>query len=300
MQDLNIIQQGGPVMVVLIGVSIYALGVVFYKIYQFASAGVLQSTFIDSAMKPVKHGELMEAIRILAPVRSPVARIMRVAIECLRNRHMSMKSRESEISRVGSQEIRYLESHLRGLEMVATTAPLLGLLGTVTGMVSAFAKLGAAGSRVDPALLATGIWEALLTTVAGLVIAIPAVAAYYLFDSLIERVRSMMKDVTIQILALEDRYWPQPEGQLSLDLNDVRTTVQMNEHSAEAGEEVAQAEMHADPQTMLHELQRRELQTREEAIRKMLEEQERAMTQMRTTPQGTNTLRLLNPSYTRF
>lgn len=95
---------------------------------------------------------------------------------------------------------------MRGLELVGNISPLLGLLGTVMGMVTAFARLGEAGNRVDPAMLASGIWEALITTVAGLVVAIPAVAAYYVIDGFIERVRSTMKDVTVQILALEDEY----------------------------------------------------------------------------------------------
>ena len=85
----------------------------------------------------------------------------------------------------------------RGIPMIKTLAalcPLLGLLGTVLGMIGAFSKLEAAGSKVDPALLAGGIWEALLTTAFGLVIAIPALAAYYMFEGRVETVRAAMKD----------------------------------------------------------------------------------------------------------
>lgn len=198
--------KGGWVMIPIVGLSIYALGIIFYKIVQFINAGVFNTKFIDRVMFHVKRGELTAASSLLASEKGPVARIMRVAIECILNRDMSMKSRESEIARVGSTELRYLESHLRGLEMVSSISPLLGLLGTVLGMVTAFAKLATAGSRIDPSMLAGGIWEALITTVGGLCVAVPAVAAYYVFDGIIEKSRAAMKDVTIQILALEDMF----------------------------------------------------------------------------------------------
>lgn len=198
--------KGGWVMIPIIGLSIYALGVVLFKIYQFQNAGVMNTGFIDRVMMHVKRGELTDASTLLAREKGPVARIMRVAIECIINRDMSMKSRESEIARIGSSEMRYLESHLRGLEMTFTAAPLLGLLGTVLGMVRAFSKLSEAGSRIDPSMLAGGIWEALITTAGGLCVAVPALAAYYIIDAVIERVRATMKDVVIQILALEDMF----------------------------------------------------------------------------------------------
>lgn len=196
--------KGGWVMYVIVALSIYVLGILFFKAYQFISGGVLNTQFVDKVMVPIKRGELTDASHILAREKGPLARIMRVAVECVMNRNMSMKSRESEIQRVGSAELRYLESHMRGLEMSAAIGPLLGLLGTVIGMIVAFAKLAESGTRVDPSMLAGGIWVALITTVGGLIVAVPAMGAYYLIDSLIERVRAAMRDVTIQILALED------------------------------------------------------------------------------------------------
>ncbi len=198
--------KGGWVMYLLIALSIYAMGIVLFKIYQFYSGGLFNTGFIDRVMAHVKRGELTDASHMLAREEGPVARIMRVSIACILNREMSMKSRESEISRVGAGELRYLESHMRGLEMAATVAPLVGLMGTVIGMIKAFSKLSEAGSRIDPSMLAGGIWEALVATVMGLIVAVPSLAAYYLIDSLVERVRATMRDVTIQVLALEDNF----------------------------------------------------------------------------------------------
>lgn len=198
--------KGGWVMYLLIALSIYSLGIVLFKTYQFFTSGAFNTYFIDRVMMYVKRGELTDASQLLAREKGPIARVMRVSVDCILNRAISMKSREAEISRVGSAELRYLESYMRGLEMAATIAPLIGLMGTVIGMIKSFAQLSEAGSRIDPSMLAGGIWEALVTTAGGLIVAIPSLAAYYILDSLIERVRATMRDVTIQVLALEDMF----------------------------------------------------------------------------------------------
>lgn len=263
MFGIDIFEKGGVVMVILAFLSVYGLAIIFFKAYQFFTANVFESRFVDHTMGYVKRGELTDAQKHLQNAQGPVARIMRVAIDCVMNRDMTVKSREAEITRVGASEIRYLESHMRGLEMIATTAPLLGLLGTVIGMVIAFSKLGEAGSRVDPSMLAGGIWEALLTTVGGLAVAIPAVAAYYLLDGIIEKVRSTMQDVTVQILALEDRFIKNEKEQAKIEQESIRD----------------------------------ELREREDALRKTIEEQEEIASTIRTTAQSSSTLKLLNPSY---
>lgn len=285
--DMELLQQGGVVMAILGLLSIYAVTVILYKIQQFASSNILDERFVDPVMAHVKRGEVTEALKKLHAIRGPVARVMRTALECVRNRDISLRSREAEIGRVGAQEVHYLESHMRGLEMVATTAPLLGLLGTVIGMVRAFSQLSTAGSRVDPSMLAGGIWEALLTTVGGLIVAIPAVAAYYIIDSYIEKVRSSMKDVAVQILALEDMFLTNEKEQ---------------ERLAQQKRLEAEQRLIEQSQQMFSEQQKQqlELKQREEALREALEEQEKAVASMRSAPKATSTLRLLNPSYKKF
>lgn len=254
--------KGGWVMYLIMLLSIYAMGIILFKAQQFYGSGMFNTGFIDRVMMHVKRGELTDASHLLAREKGPVARIMRVAIDCILNRDMTMKSRESEISRVGASEIRYLESHMRGLEMAATVAPLIGLMGTVIGMIESFSKLSEAGSRVDPSMLAGGIWEALVATVGGLAVAIPALAAYYLLDSLIERTRATMRDVTIQILSTEDVFIKNEKEQV-----------------------------------------KREEIEREDRVRKLLEDQAKAAAEIATprgAPQGTSTLHLLSPNYTKF
>ncbi len=206
MPEIALFEKGGVVMYGLVALSIYALAVTIFKIYQFYQSNVFDRSFIDPALHEIKQGDREKATKTLGGIKGPVARIMRITFECVANRDMSPKSREAEIMRVGSGDLRVLESHLRGLEMTAAIAPLMGLFGTVIGMIASFSKLSIAGTRVDPTLLAGGIWQALLTTAGGLAVAIPALAVHYILDGIIEKVRATMKDVSVQILSLEDEF----------------------------------------------------------------------------------------------
>jgi len=277
MPEIHLFEKGGLVMYGLAMLSIYAVAVVIFKVIQFKKANVFDRSFIEPALREIKQGDRNKAFRALADIKGPIARIMRVTFECVANRDMSPKSREAEITRVGSGDIRYLESHLRGLEMTASIAPLMGLLGTVIGMISSFSKLSMAGTRVDPTLLAGGIWEALLTTAGGLAVAIPALAAHYVLDGIIEKVRATMKDVSVQILALEDEF---RRNERLLAMEEAKR--QEQERRAQEDEMRRQA--------IALEEQRKRM-----GAEAWAEEQRKQNTP--TTPQKTSTLHLLSPKY---
>src|SRR5262249_11558859 len=152
-------------------------------------------------------------------------------------------------------------SYLRSLEMTAAIAPLMGLLGTVCGLIRSFSKIGEAGSKVDPTMLAGGIWEALLTTAGGLAVAIPALGAHYILDGIIEKVRASMKDVSVQILALEDEF-------------------RRNERLR-----------------AIEEAKKLELERKVEAEKDREKERESASLRRRSAPQMLDTLQLLSPNY---
>ena len=276
MPEIHLFAKGGVVMYGLAALSIYAVAVVIFKVVQFYKANVFDRMFIEPALREIKQGDRNKAFRTLADIKGPVARIMRVTFECVANRDMSQKSKEAEITRVGAGDIRYLESHLRGLEMTATVAPLMGLLGTVIGMISSFSRLSISGSRVDPTMLAGGIWEALLTTAGGLAVAIPALAAHYILDGIIEKVRATMKDVSVQILALEDEF--RRNERLFAIEEAKRIEAERRAREEEQRKQVVVAEqkkrMHAEAWA-------------EEQLR----------TTSPSTPQKTSTLHLLSPKY---
>jgi biopolymer transport protein ExbB len=202
-ENFDLLVKGGPVMIPIVVLSIYTAWVIILKVIQFNIVRPMRLRYVSSVIALLKNGEIERARKLIADQKGPVARVMEVTINLIQDDKLSKERMESEIERVGAIEMRQLENHLRGLEMSGAIAPLLGLLGTVMGMVKAFAKLAESANHVDPALLANGIWEALITTVGGLVVAVPAVAAFYLIDSYIERVRGAMRDSATQVLLLE-------------------------------------------------------------------------------------------------
>lgn len=106
---------------------------------------------------------------------------------------------ERELSLVGTRQVRELERGLGLLSLISVITPILGLTGTVTGMIQTFQSISSLGSAVDPALLASGIWEALITTAAGLLVAIPAHVAYHLLDERLGEITQRMKEVTFEL-----------------------------------------------------------------------------------------------------
>jgi biopolymer transport protein ExbB len=201
--NFDLLVKGGPLMVPIVILSIYTFTVIIMKVIQFNIVRPLKTGYVTQVIALIKAGDLATAKKTIASQKGPIARVMEVTIKLIEDDHLSKERMESEIERVGATEMRQLESHLRGLEMSGNVSPLLGLLGTVMGMVQAFAKLAESGSHVDPSLLAGGIWEALITTVGGLMVAVPAVTAYYLIDNYIEKIRGAMRDGATQVLLLE-------------------------------------------------------------------------------------------------
>ena len=202
---LDLLDKGGAVIYVLLALSIIALAIILLKVFHFSRARIRRIGFVEDVVEILKRGDVKQARQILGSRVNPVAPVMDKAIETLLDRGLNEKDRDAEIGRVGTGEIRRLESYLGSLEVIANLSPLLGLLGTVIGMITAFAELEHAGAEVDPTILAGGIWEALLTTAFGLSIAIPALGAFYLLEGEVERVRNAMKDSIVRVNAAMGR-----------------------------------------------------------------------------------------------
>jgi len=165
---------GGPVVAILAGLSVAVAAVAVYKLWQFAAAGVGRHGAIEAALAAWDRGEAGAARAHLARARSYLRPVLEMAITGPRDPGRLEAEAEARFAR--------LERGFRLLDAVAQVAPLLGLFGTVLGMISAFRVLEDAGAQVDPSLLAGGIWVALLTTAAGLAVAMPAALALSWFE----------------------------------------------------------------------------------------------------------------------
>ncbi len=200
MSALDIIARGGPVMGVLLALSVFASAILLAKLWQFGRSGLRRTAFVDPIIELVVDRRLDAARERLEVIRHPTARVMEAAIRVGADPEKSATAAEAEVARIGTRELRDLESWLRALSSIAHLSPLVGLLGTVIGMILAFMQVERSGSTVDPSLLSGGIWQALLTTAYGLTIAIPSMAAFHLLEGEVDRVRASMKDASIVVL----------------------------------------------------------------------------------------------------
>ncbi|MGK7652038.1 MULTISPECIES: MotA/TolQ/ExbB proton channel family protein [unclassified Roseovarius] len=157
---------GGPVVLILLAVSVITLATVLYKLWQFSAAGVGRHKALKEAVAAWDEGDLAAALAALKQSKSYLAPVIEMAFSA---RPEDAKRLEAE----AESRFARLEGGFRLLDSVAQLAPLLGLFGTVLGMIEAFQSLQEAGAQVDPSLLAGGIWVALLTTAVGLAVAMP-------------------------------------------------------------------------------------------------------------------------------
>ena len=193
----ELIQKGGPVMYPIILCSIIAFAIVMERLYHLYKAKIDTKDFMSNVDITIKRNRIAEAIKICEKTPGPIAHIVKAGV--MKHDRSRQEIRES-IEDAGHQEVPRLEKHISLLATIAHVSPLLGLLGTVTGMVKAFQIIqekSASFNPVSPGDLAGGIWEALLTTVAGLIVAIPTVVAYnYLVNKVDEFVLEMERSAT--------------------------------------------------------------------------------------------------------
>ncbi len=201
-QAFALIHAGGPVVIILIGFSIVALAIVFVKLWQFGRLHLGDRKTARNAIRLHRMGKTAEALSLAGHSRNPTAHLLALAIEGQRRGYPEDAVRE-EAFRYGGDILETLRSGFRPLEVISTLAPLLGLFGTVLGMISAFQQLEAAGNQVNPAILSGGIWEALLTTAVGLAVAIPVIIVLNWLERMVESVAHEMDSVITQLFTVD-------------------------------------------------------------------------------------------------
>ncbi|MFO8042525.1 MAG: MotA/TolQ/ExbB proton channel family protein [Alkalispirochaeta sp.] len=173
---LDLIERGGVIFVVILVLSVVAVAIVIERFLYFRKNRGDEETIMRRLETTLSKGNFDEALAICESMPSPITNLMRVGIE---HRHYSREVIKMAISDAANMEIPQMERFLSSLGTIAHITPLLGLLGTVTGNIQAFGVLGETGiGGGDPAVLAQGISEALLTTAAGIIVSVPAIAFY--------------------------------------------------------------------------------------------------------------------------
>jgi biopolymer transport protein ExbB len=180
----------------LILCSVAVLAIVIERLVMLRRKRIMPTGFLEQVRRYWYRGDIKGALACCDEQRAVIARIVKAGLL----RHQSSVSDiEKALENVGQSEANALNSHVRGLGLVANLAPMLGFLGTVTGMIKAFNAIAAAGTS-NPSLVASGISEALLTTAAGLVIGIPSLALYHFFRGRADRFIVDMEEVALELL----------------------------------------------------------------------------------------------------
>jgi biopolymer transport protein ExbB len=198
MQDglIELLGLGGPVVLILLALSMLALSIIFYKVWDLRTAGVGRHQAITQAIAAFDGARAQDAKTLLRSSKNHLAGVLEIAIDAAPgDKPRLLAEAEGRMARV--------ERGFRLLDSIAQIAPLLGLFGTVLGMIAAFQALQASGQSVDPAALAGGIWVALLTTAGGLAIAMPTSLALTWLESRTEADR-LMASVALEAFCAKD------------------------------------------------------------------------------------------------
>jgi biopolymer transport protein ExbB len=193
---IDLFQKGGVLMYPLLLCSVIAVAVMLERGICFLRVGS-SASWIEELRLLIQKRAFAEAAALAQERRGPVATLLREVIE---HRELPRTELESRVSAMGSTELKRLSTHLHLLELVGRIAPMLGLSGTVLGLTRTFQTVASVRTFANPSLLASGIWEALITTVTGLFIGIPALVFHHFFDNRLNSLSFEMKSSVETIL----------------------------------------------------------------------------------------------------
>jgi biopolymer transport protein ExbB len=197
----TILDIGGPVVWILGIFSIFALAIVLLKLWQFATLRPEKVKKVNKSLELWRSKDYDNAIKLLNKKHS-IAEIVHDAMDGIIN-NINPDLLQKKLEKKANKLINQLNSYLRPLEVIANISPLLGLMGTVLGMILAFKQMELAGSEVDPSVLSGGIWQALLTTAVGLAVAIPASMAHSWLERKIERISYTINEVVSEVFTYQ-------------------------------------------------------------------------------------------------
>lgn len=190
---------GAPVHIALLICSIVALTITIAKVVQFSRLGIGRHEVAKRAVQAWRRDERADALKIVERDRSALSDVVYAAMALLLEVPSAPKRAQQAAVLLATQTLEASGRHLRVLDAIVQAAPMLGLLGTVLGMIGAFGEVSRGGGATDPAALADGIWIALSTTAFGLTVAIPFYFLSSWFEGRVEQERAAMEIAIAQV-----------------------------------------------------------------------------------------------------
>lgn len=196
---LDLLMKGGFFMIPLILLSIIAVYLFVERYIVIRKASKVDERFLNNVRDYMVAGNISAAAAACKTEDTPVARMIEKG---LRRIGKPIDTIKAAIENVGQLELQKLETRLAAIATISGVAPMVGFLGTVTGMIRAFFNISKAGAQVDPGMLAGGIYEAMLTTAAGLIVGIMAYIFYNILVSMLDKVIYKMEASTVEFVDL--------------------------------------------------------------------------------------------------
>ena len=196
---LDLALKGGPIMVPIALCSVIAVYIIAERYFAIRKSSKDDPNFMNNIRDFISNGNIDAARSLCRNTDSPTARMIEKGIARIGK---PLNDIEKAIENIGNIEVVKMEKGLSLLATVAGAAPMLGFLGTVTGMIKAFYNMSKAGKTIDISLLSGGMYEAMVTTVAGLIVGIFALVAYNLLSAMVQKVVFKMENSSIEFMDL--------------------------------------------------------------------------------------------------
>lgn len=194
------LDKGGFIFILLLTISFLSIAIIIYKTFQFLfitnSSSQKLEFLIEKSSSIIEFENKISNFNVENNIFLSTLKYAAVIFE---KKSMKDEDKVNAIKVFVQKKVKKIESFLSVLEIIAQVSPLLGLLGTILGMIASFNELEIGGSNIDPSILAGGIWTALLTTAIGLIVAIPALVAFHFFEKKIFSIKDKINNLLLQL-----------------------------------------------------------------------------------------------------
>jgi biopolymer transport protein ExbB len=197
MYMFEFLSKAGILVIPILLCSVLALAIFFERIIRFARMRSRGAGLSEKVAALLKQKDVQEALEVAEKSNSPMGRILVQAIEA---RDLDREMLETVLANATDEEVMSLSSYVHALATIGNVAPLLGLLGTVIGMIRAFMVIQQMGGKVNASVLAGGIWEAMLTTAFGLSVALPVMVAHSYLVSRIDTYEARLQSGSVTFM----------------------------------------------------------------------------------------------------
>ena len=194
---IEFLSKGGILVGPILICSVLALAIFLERMIRLGRLRIRGYGLVEKIARHIKNGEDHQAYELASTNDTPMSRILAQAMEV---KDQDRETLETVIVHSTDGEVRELSRYLQALATIGSIAPLLGLLGTVLGMIKAFMVIQEMGGKVNAAVLAGGIWEAMLTTALGLAVALPTMVAHSYLVSRVDRYEAQLHDGTVTFI----------------------------------------------------------------------------------------------------